>query len=278
MDFSFLESIIYGLLTGFAEFLPVSAPAHGAMLMKIFGVQSENLLLRLLVHGGAFAALVTACRGQIGHIQREMRLARVPKRRRKRQPDQKIMLDVKIVRTALVPTLLGFLLFYFTQSWALDLSKIALFLALNGIVLFIPRLLSSGNKDSRSMSALDSLLIGVCGGLSMVPGLSRMGITTTAALARGADRQEALSWSLVLSIPVLACIIGIDIYSLISVGAAAVTFAAALQCLVAALASYCGAFAAITFMRFIAVKAGFSGFAYYSWGAALFAFILYMTI
>jgi hypothetical protein len=46
----------------------------------------------------------------------------------------------------------------------------------------------------------------------------------------------------------------------------------------ASLTAFVGSYLGITFIRFLAVKVGFSGFAYYSWGAALFAFILYLTI
>ena len=43
-------------------------------------------------------------------------------------------------------------------------------------------------------------------------------------------------------------------------------------------ASYGGAYLAILTLRFLSVNLGFSGFAYYSWGAALLIFILYMSI
>ena len=277
MDFTWLESLIYGLISGAAEFLPVSAQAHQAILLKLFGVQGNGSLLGLMVHLGGLAGLIVACRGQLAHLKRERALAKVPKRRRRRQPNQKSMLDIQIVRTAFIALLPGFVLYYFTSGWRMDLSKVALFLLINGILLFIPRVLPSGNKDSRSMSRLDSILMGLLGGLSMLPGISRTGVTTSVSLARGADRQQALNWSLLLSIPVLVCMMGMDIYGLVAYGAV-VTFRIFALYLLSAAASFCGAYLSITLLRFMAVNVGYSCFAYYSWGAALFAFILYMTI
>lgn len=278
MELNWLESLVFGLVSGLAEFLPVSAQAHRAMLLKLFGSGQEDPLLRLLIHFGAFLAVIVASKPQIAQIRRERRLARIPKRRRKRQPDSKILLDLQIVRTAFVPSLLGLVIYAATGSWSGSLLSIAAFLLLNGLVLFLPAHLPAGNKDSRSMSGLDSLLIGLSAALGMIPGISRMGMTTSTAQIRGADKQQALTWSLLLSIPVLLCLMGLDIYGIASIGTAAFGGAVLFRFILSAAAAYCGGYIAIQFMRFLAVKAGFSGFAYYSWGAALFAFILYMTI
>jgi len=277
MDFTWYESIIYGIINGLTEFLPVSSVAHRAIFLKIFGAATEGYLLRLMVHMGILAALLSACRGQINHMKKEQSLAKIPPRRRKRQPDQRVMLDLRILKTAAIPILLGFVIYYHTYTWENDLLRIALFLFLNGIVLFIPRVLPSGNKDSRSISIFDSILMGLCGALGMVAGLSRIGLTTSAMQIRGADRQHAYGWSLMLSIPVLIIIIGIDIFGLFSVGAGPVTLVILAQNVLAAIAAYFSAFGAITLMRFMAVEVGYSGFAYYSWGAALYALILFLT-
>ena len=278
MSFSLLESIIYGLVTGWTEFIPVSAPAHRALMLKIFGVASEGFLLQLFVHAGALAGVILACKPQIDHLRREQALAKVSRRRRKRQPDQKSLLDIQIVRSAFIPALLGFVPYYFTSGWNTDLSKVAIGLVINGFILYLPQFLPSANKDSRSMSRLDSLLMGLGGALSMLPGISRVGITTSAALTRGADRQQALSWSLLLSIPLIACLMILDFYGIITQGIGTFSFLLLVQYILSAAAACASGYFAISFLRFMAVNAGFAGFAYYSWGAALFSFILYLTI
>lgn len=278
MDLSWPESLLFGLVSGLAEFLPVSAQAHRALLLTLFGTGGEDGVLSLLVHAGALLAAATASQNQIRQIRREQKLSKVPKRRRKRQPDAKILLDGQIVKSAFLPALLGFAMYFTVRSWRSSLPVIAAFLLLNGLILFLPSHLPSGNKDSRSMSRFDSLLIGLAGALGILPGVSRVGATTTVAIARGADKQQALSWSLLLSIPILLCLMGLDVYSILTLGTGGIGATSAFQYLFSGAAAFCGAYIAIIFMRFLAVNLGFSGFAYYSWGAALFAFILYMTI
>jgi undecaprenyl pyrophosphate phosphatase UppP len=109
----------------------------------------------------------------------------------------------------------------------------------------------------------------------VIPGISRItGITAVGQLRR-CDRRYILDIGLILCIPALIVLIVFDFIALFTAGGAAVGF---LTCLLALLTAFVGGYLGITFIRFLAVKVGFSGFAYYSWGAALFAFILYLTI
>jgi len=108
-----------------------------------------------------------------------------------------------------------------------------------------------------------------------VPGISRVGAVTSAGIAQGADREQALRWSLLLSIPALVVLLAMDVYSIMTVGLGAV---AILQTVLAAVAAFGGAYVGIRMMRFMAVRAGFSGFAYYCWGAALFTLLMYLTV
>ena len=90
--------------------------------------------------------------------------------------------------------------------------------------------------------------------------------------------QQAIKWALFLSFPALAGYICFDIYALFVSGFAGIGFPALIQSVVCCGFSFVSASVAIMLMRFITVRGGISGFSYYSWGAALFTFILYMTI
>ena len=277
MNINWLESILFGLVSGFAEFLPVSSNAHKTIFLFLFGVDSEHAFLSLFVHIGVLLGLVLSSRTLLKHLYREMHLKKIPKRRRRRQPDLLAMADLSLIKTAAVPMLIGFVIYFFVSQWYGRLEWIALFLLLNGIVLHIPAHLPKGNKDSRSMSALDGTLIGFSAVMSMLPGVSRVGIISSVSLARGADMQQAYKWSLLLSLPAIAAWIGLDFYSIITVGLTGVDFTFVVKCLLSGAAACFGACAAMTSMKFLAVRTGFSNFSYYSWGAALFAFILYLT-
>lgn len=269
-----LESILFGFVSGLTEFLPVSAPAHETLMLTLFGAAATPLL-RLAIHGAALLAVYQSLAEYIGAMLRENRLMRIPPRRRKRQPDMVKVLDLRLLTTAAIVLCLGFLAYPTLTAWGGNLNFIAGVLVVNGIILYIPMHMATGNKDSRSMSQLDAVMLGLAGTVAMIPGLSRVGTVTSAGIAQGADREQALRWSLLLSIAALGVSVCMDVYGVMTVGLGS---AGVLQTVLAAAAAFGGAFAGIRMMRFMAVRTGFSGFAYYCWGAAMFALIMYLTV
>lgn len=270
-----MQSLIYGFVSGFAEFMPLSAPAHEAMMNRIFGTETIPLQ-QLFIHLGVLTALAFACKQQIVRIHRERSLMKVPSRRRRRQPDGKYLADYKLIKSVTGLLLLSLLLYPKTSPIGENLGVTAALLIINGFLLFIPQYLPSGNKDARSLSRMDGVLIGLSGALAVLPGISRMGAVASAAMARGTDRQYAVQLSLMVSLPVFVVLVIFDIIGIATAGMVGITFLLILRYLLTALMAWAGASCAIAVVRFLAVKTGLSGFAFYSWGAALFSFILFL--
>lgn len=259
-----LECFLYGLISGFAEILPVSGAAHQALLVRLFGVDGNPALLNLLIHLAVMAVLIYSCLPEI----RQLRGTRVRGKRLRTGA------DLRLVKTAAVPLLLGFFLVPYVHFLGETLPLLTLMLLLNGLILYFPSRVLRGNKDAGAMSGWDSLLIGLSGVLGVVPGISRIGALHSTASVRGAERQHGLKWALLLSIPALAVLLAMDLFALRNVGAVAGFFGSVL----AAAAAGAGAFLGIKLLRYLAVKTGFSGFAFYCWGAALFSFVIYLTV
>jgi undecaprenyl-diphosphatase len=275
---SWLESLIYGFVSGFAQILPVSAPAHQILLLKMFGYSAEAPLMRLLIHGAIALALYYNCRGRVDHLMRQRKISRYRRRRRSRYWDPNAQAELSCLTTISMFLLPSFLLYNTAEDFGGTLSYLAAFMVLNGILLYIPEHLASGNKDARTLSRLDGTLIGLASIVSVLPGVSRMGVLLSAAVARGADRRHALNWAMLLSIPATICLVLIDFLGIFQHGSGVVGFAGLVMCAAAAVSAYVGTHLGIKFMRFLAVNAGYTGFAYYSWGAALFTFILFLAI
>lgn len=277
MNWNWLQSLVFGVISGFSEFLPVSADAHQLLFSYATGSGDELYGFRFMCHIGAAAALVFSCRPQIGRLLRERRLSAVPKRRRKRQPDRTALLDLRIMRVLLIPLLLSFVLY----SPALGLGDqpwlIALLLILNGIVLFLPQFFRSGDKNAQSMSAMDSVLIGLGGALAVLPGVSRMGTLISVGRLRGCDSRYAVDLALLASLPAMLVLIAFDLY-FIFFGSGVLALKWFIVYVLSAAASFISAYFGILLMRFLAVKVGFSGFSYFCWGLGLLVFILYLTI
>ena len=273
---NWLQSLLYGLLAGAAEFLPVSSEAHRDFLANLFGVDVSPIV-DLLIHLGVLAALVISCIPQLTRLRRERALLSIPPKRRKRQPDTTALNNLRFLRVALVPMVLGFVAWPFTHSLTQSLWFSALMLTINGIVLYIAPYVPQGNKDASTVSGLDGLLMGLGAALAMLPGLSRIAAFTTSGILRGCQRRYALDMVLLLCIPALIVLILFDVYFIIA-GGVAVTGAWILSGVLAMVIAAPVAYLCIMFLRFLSVKVGFSGFAYYSWGAAMFIFILYLSI
>ena len=278
MNINWLESLLYSFISGLAEFLPISAHAHQALFTKLFGITGNLASMNLCIHCGIMLGLYFATREHLWVLYREMRLAAVPKRRRRREPDSKCVMQVRLIKTAFWLLAFGFLFYPVTRLWQSKMHIVGLLLIVNGIIIIFPQFLFSGNKDARRMSVLDGVLLGLTNAAFVLPGISRIAISTTVSHARGVDRTNALNWALCLSIPALAFLIGFDVYDIISLGIGVNGILDILKCFLSGASAFLGAYVSVMIIRFISVHTGYYAFGYYSWGAALFSFILFLTI
>ncbi len=275
MELSWFECLIYGLISGFTEFLPVSALAHQAVFLNLIG-EKDNYWLRLAAHLGSLVALIVIFMPTITRLRRENKIAKTPKSRRRRQPDFCAMMEIRLFKTAAISMILLFLGYSFVYNLYERLWLLALLLGINGILLYLPQYMPGANKSAESMSSLDGMLVGLAAGLGIVPGISRVGAGTSVALMRGADRRYAADLALLLCIPALAVMTVIDVVYGIGAAAVAVSAGMVFCCITVAVAAFAAAYLAVFLVRFLAVKADYSGFAYYCWGLALFSLIIYL--
>jgi len=274
MDLNWHESILFGLLSGLTEVVPVSARAHGILLHKLFGKEEGTSLFLLLVHIAVFAAFYLSCQGQLVRIFRAKRLARVPKRRRKRPLDTKSLMDSSLWKTMLVPVILAYLFYGKVSALEGSLVWLSVFLFLNGVILYIPQFLPGSNKDSRMLTRVEGLLMGLGGGLSIFPGISGIGTAVSVGSVCGVDRPYALNMSLMMGMGISVCLIVYDVLDIVSGGILGLTVLILLKYLASAAAAFCGAYLGIKIMRSLVSEVGISFFAYYCWGLALLTFVL----
>ena len=127
------------------------------------------------------------------------------------------------------------------------------------------------------MSALDSLLIGFGSIVASLPGVSNVGSMLSLASICGTERRFALNLAYLAHLVALIGVIFVDLMAVIN-GNVALNVPVLVCCLVAAIAAAVGTYLGVRVMRVLANHNGISDFAYYSFGAALFAFILYLMV
>ena len=275
MKWNWLIGLLYGCLGGFFEFLPVAPQVHQKAFLKLVGVGAPGHGMSLAVHLGALAAVVFVYYSSISKLSREQKLLRQSKRLRKRQPDFVSLIQIRLLKFAAVPVVVSCVAAPWF-SWYMDrLWLMAILAALSGILVLLPNYMTRANKDARGMSPLDAVLIGLGGILGLMPGFSRVGALTSVASMRGVDRQYGLDFVYLLMIPILAALCICDLAMLMIAGdpLAGVLFWPGV---LAAAAAFGAGIAGIRLMQFLAVKVGYESLAYYSWGLAMFAFIVYL--
>lgn len=277
LPLDWLVYIFYGFISGLGQILPVSAGAHDYFLELMTNFHTDQPWLQLSVHLASLAALCLFFRHRIAHIYREMRIASMPAGRRKRQPDIVAVLDGRVILTILIPAALGLLLTRLVTSRTDSLPLVSLFLLISGVMIYFPHFLQGANRDSRHLSRLEAVSLGIFAGLSAFPGISRTGMLLSAGSVRGCGRRYMLDIACLLMLPLLLLMVLMDLFALAS-ASAAIGFVQALYYFLAAAASFGGTCFAIASMRFLAVNRGYTAFSYYNWGLAVFGFILYLMI
>ena len=277
MELSFFENLILGFISGFAEVLPVSAQAHRIVILKILGMGNESAVLRLMIHLATAGALYYFNKGYLVRMIRARRLARIPKSRRKRPLDTEALMDFRMLLFATIPVILGLFLYSKTGFLRKNLLYTAGLLLVNGIILYIPQYLPGSNKQSAALTRIDSLCFGLGGVLGMLPGISCIGSAISIGTVRGMDPAKALNFALLLNIPVHIGLAVMDLLELLSAGAGSLSLSSLIFSLLAGAAAFAAIILAIHLLKKIASGIGFSVFAFYSWGAALLTFLLYLA-
>lgn len=276
MPQEWLHTLLYAFLSGVTYFLPVSTAAHQQLYCRMFGFEDVTPLLIFAIRLGGLIAALVGCGGRLKRLLRQYRLGKRSNRRR-RYVDTGAILDIRLLKTAMLPALLSVLLYKRADGFFCTLPRLALALLAGGLVLFWPRLRSQGNKDGRSASRLDSMAMGLGTALGAIPGFSRVGGTVSLGMVRGVERNYALEVAFLLSIPTLLGLSLLDLYGVFA-AKTVLTGVTMLWALLAAAVSFLGGYLSMILLRHASMASGLSGWSYYSWGMALLAFTLFLTI
>lgn len=274
MDLNILQSTLFGFVSGLMDILPVSAQAHKVLLFKFFGFRGQSGVLELLIDLAICAALFYTSQAHLTRMNRARKLARVPKKKRKRPLDTKSLMDFSLLKTMCVPAIIGLVLYQYTPTLRNNLVTIAIFLFLNGMILYIPQFFPTGNRDSRTLSRIEGLLIGLAGAVSVIPGISAVGTSASVSSICGVDKKYSLTMVLMLNMVLTAGYVVYDLLGIIDNGLGVITIGILLRYLISAISAFAGTMLGIGVLRKVFENQGLSVFGVYCWGVALFMFIL----
>lgn len=207
---SIFEGIMLGFVQGITEFLPVSSSGHLVLAREFLQIKAVPLLFDVLLHVATLFVIVFHYRNLI------LQLCAVAIRfvsRKKRFEDER---DLRLIGSLLVATVLTVivaLLLRFIGASVTSVRSVAICFILTALLLISTKWIPKAKDSSYTWG--QAILIGIAQGFGTLAGISRSGITLSAALWSGMQREQAGEYAFILSIP---AVLGALILSLADLG------------------------------------------------------------
>ena len=203
------QAIVLAIVQGLTEFLPISSSAHLAISPILLGWPDQGLAFDIAVHVGTLAAVLFYYRNDLKAMARSWFSSLAGG---KSDGDSRLVwyLVVATVPVGIVGVMAG----DFIGSHLRNLAVIATTTLVFGLLLGWADKRARSQMPTVAISLSLALLIGLAQALAPIPGVSRSGVTITAALLLGMDRQSAARFSFLLSIPVIGsagCLLLVDL-------------------------------------------------------------------
>jgi undecaprenyl-diphosphatase len=202
---SILHAIILGLVQGISEFLPISSSGHLILVREVlgwnFGPEKIEKTFDVALHLGTFFGLAIYFWKDIGRLARGFFRAIV---RRSLSADPYSKLALLILVSTLPAAIAG------VKFDSLVEEKLGTPLLICGLLVAFGLLLWLADWKGKRLRALpslgwrDAVIIGLAQALALAPGASRSGVTMTAGLGMGLNRETAARFSFLISLPVIA--------------------------------------------------------------------------
>lgn len=202
---SYFEAIILGLAQGLSEFLPISSSGHLALLQYFFGVDAEQVLpFAVLLHLGTLVSVfivywkdIVGLVKELGAVFKDLFTGKGLQVNANPTRRLGFMIIVATIPTAVIG-LLGNDMF---AAMYLSLTAIGTGLLITGTILFIAERMGRNNKTVKEMKFRNALFVGVMQGVAICPGISRSGSTLFGGLISGLNKEFAVKFAFLISIP-----------------------------------------------------------------------------
>lgn len=271
---TYWAAVVLGLVQGVAEFLPISSSGHLAILQNFLhlGSPEEHLFFDVLLHLGTLLAVLLAFWSDVRQIVAEGgRMLHLKRLRRGEKPDLLKRRTIWFLVLATLPLVAAVFIKDKVETLYNNTFFIGFALLITGGLLFAADRMGHGNKNEKSTTILDALVIGLGQALAIVPGLSRSGTTISFGMLRGLDRNYAVRFSFLLSIP---AVLGANILSLVDAVQSGIETTYLPMYLVGVAVAFVSGYASIYLLRRVVQRGRFGGFCFYCWGAGLVTLIL----
>ena len=183
----FIEILILSAIQGISEFLPISSSAHLIIVSSLYDLKASSLLIDISLHLGSLLAIIFFFRKDLFDIKNNQKL-------------------LKLIIIGSIPLIIfGYILHSIELIHLLrNIKVIAWATLIFGIFLYFSDQKKIYKNISSNLNIKSIVFIGMFQILALIPGVSRAGITITAARLLSFNRVDSGKISFLLSIPALA--------------------------------------------------------------------------
>ncbi len=183
----FIEILILSAIQGISEFLPISSSAHLIIVSSLYDLKASSLLIDISLHLGSLIAIIFFFRKDLFNLKQNQKL-------------------LKLIIIGSIPLIIFGYILYSTEliSYLRNIKVIAWTTLSFGIILYFADQSKINRNITSNLNIKSILLIGIFQILALIPGVSRAGITITAARFLKFNRVDSGKISFLLSIPALA--------------------------------------------------------------------------
>jgi len=183
----FIEILILSVIQGISEFLPISSSAHLIIVSSLYDLKASSLLIDISLHLGSLLAIIFFFRKDLFDLKNNQKL-------------------LKLIIIGSIPLIFFGYVMHSTEFIHLlrNIKVIAWTTLFFGIVLYFADQRKIDQNISSNLDMKSIIFIGLFQILALIPGVSRAGITMTAARFLKFNRVDSGKISFLLSIPALA--------------------------------------------------------------------------
>lgn len=228
-----LHLILLGLVQGITEFLPISSSAHLILLPHLMGWKDQGIVYDIAAHLGSLLAVLIYFRKDLEKVIKPWLIQPLAYRK-----DSDHRLLIFLMLATLPIALVGLFLYDYVAHFLRSPLVIALASIIFGLLLWWADIKCQQVKSFERIDYRAAGLFGLAQILALIPGTSRSGITMTAGLMMGFDRQTAARFSFLMAVPVILLAGGHEAYRYFSGSAETDWWSFAIVALVAAFSAW----------------------------------------
>ena len=218
---SSVEILILAAIQGISEFLPVSSAAHFVLVSKYYAFNNQSLLIDICLHLGSLIAIIFYFRNDLFNFIK----------------NKNFLIKIIIGTIPIIPV--GYILYQTGWIYQLrSLEVIGWMSLIFGILLYIGDKSKISKKIDTTFTNKSAIFIGLFQMLSLIPGVSRSGITITAGRLLGFSRFDSAKISFFLSIPTLTAASILGAYNIFKEESAELNFVAIIAVIFSFIFSY----------------------------------------